>query len=180
MVRDKIFALFGIIGPLIVYICIGLSIGISQSFSWHTSALSDLGHAQKSNVAPIFNSGLLVSGFLVALYSAKSLISYAKYTSISLLFSALMLQAVATFDEIYGQIHLIVSILFFISSGITCLVYSIERRSILAVLAFLVGLLSWALWWMGMYSSGVAVPEIISALSITTCIIHSAVKIMLQ
>ncbi|MEM1514606.1 MAG: DUF998 domain-containing protein [Candidatus Bathyarchaeia archaeon] len=133
---------------MIAYICIVLSINLLQSFSWYTSALSDLGHAQNSNVAPIFNLGLLVSGFLVALYSAKSLINYAKYISISLLFSALMLQAVTTFNEIYGRIHLIVSILFFISAGATCIIYSVERRFILAALSFLAGLLAWMLWWM--------------------------------
>lgn len=175
---DKFFAILGITSPLIAYICIGLSIYLSGSFSWHISALSDLGHAQESNVSLIFNSGLLVSGFLTALYSVKSLSNYAKYTSISLSFSALMLQAVATFDEIYGSIHFIVSILFFVSAGATCLIYSIEKKSILAASAFLIGLLSWVLWWIDIYEVGIAVPEIVSALAVTLCIMHSAIKIM--
>ncbi|MEM2320573.1 MAG: DUF998 domain-containing protein [Candidatus Bathyarchaeia archaeon] len=174
----RLFIILGIAGPLVAYACIGLSILLSSSFSWRVNALSDLGHAQNSNVAPIFNLGLLLSGFLIALYSAKSLINYAKYTGISILLSALLLQAVATFDEIYGSIHFIVSLLFFVSAGISCLICSVERRSILAALAFLIGLLSWVLWWMGVYEAGVAVPEMISALAITSCIIHSAAKIM--
>jgi len=176
--EDRIFTMLGIVGPLIAYICIGLSIHLSPYFSWHTNALSDLGHAQRSTVAPIFNSGLLISGFLTALYSAKSLIKHARYTSISLMFSALMLQAVAAFDEIYGQIHSIVSVLFFISAGISCIIYSIERKLISAALAFVAGLLAWILWWAGVYSAGVAVPEIISALAVTSCLIYSALKIM--
>lgn len=175
---DKFFPILGVVGPLIAYICIGLSICLSPSFSWHVNALSDLGHAWNSGVAPIFNLGLLLSGFLTALYSAKSLVNYAKYTSISLIFSALMLQAIATFDEIYGQIHFVVSVLFFVSAGISCIIYSIERKSILAALAFLVGFLAWALWWAGVYKVGVSVPEIISALAVTSCIIHSAIKII--
>lgn len=176
--KDRIFTMLGIVGPLIAYMCIGLSIHLSPSFSWHTNALSDLGHAQRSPVAPIFNAGLLVSGFLTALYSAKSLIKHAKYTSIPLMFSALMLQAVAAFDEIYGRIHFIVSVLFFVSAGVSCITYSIEVKSISAALAFIVGLLAWVLWWAGVYSAGMAVPEIISALAVTSCLIHSALKIM--
>ncbi|MEM1586493.1 MAG: DUF998 domain-containing protein [Candidatus Bathyarchaeia archaeon] len=177
---DKFFPILGIVGQLIAYICIGFSIYLSPSFSWHVNALSDLGHAGKSGVALIFNTGLLLSGFLAALYSIKSLINYAKYTGVSFTFSALMLQAIATFDEIYGQIHFIVSVLFFVSVGTSCIIYSLERRSILAALAFLVGLFAWALWWAGVYREGVAVPEIISALAATSCIIHSAIKIMGQ
>ncbi|MEM2464338.1 MAG: DUF998 domain-containing protein [Candidatus Bathyarchaeia archaeon] len=176
--KDKIFVILGIIGPLIAYTCIGLSIYLSPSFSWRVNALSDLGHAKNSIVAPIFNFGLLVSGFLVALYSAKSLAGYAKYTSVSLTLSALMLQAVAAFDEIYGQIHFIVSVIFFILAGISCIIYSLEKKSILAALAFAVGFLSWALWWAGVYKMGIAVPETISALAVTSCIIHSAIKII--
>ncbi|MEM2027598.1 MAG: DUF998 domain-containing protein [Candidatus Bathyarchaeia archaeon] len=176
--EDKFFSILGIIGPLIAYTCIGLSVYLAPSFSWHVNALSDLGHAKDSIVASIFNFGLLISGFLVALYSVKSLVNYAKYTGISLTLSALMLQAVATFDEVYGQIHFIVSVLFFISAGITCIIYFLEKKPILAALAFLVGLLAWVLWCAGVYKAGIAVPELISALAVTLCIIHSAIRAM--
>lgn len=178
--ENRFFAMLGIFGPLIAYICIGISIYLSPDFSWHINALSDLGHAQKSSVAPIFNSGLLLSGFLTALYSVKSLINHAKYTGVMLMFSALMLQAVAAFDEVYGRIHFAVSVLFFVSAGISCLTYSIEKRSILAALSFLAGLLAWMLWWIGAYRAGIAVPEIISALAVTSYIIRSALEIMLS
>ncbi|MEM2643863.1 MAG: DUF998 domain-containing protein [Candidatus Bathyarchaeia archaeon] len=176
--NDKIFALLGIIGPLIAYASIGLSIYLSPSFSWYKNALSDLGHARNSSVAPIFNLGLLVSGFLTAIYSVRSLINYARYTSISLAFSALMLQTVATFDEIYGRLHTTVSVLFFVSTGVSCIIYSVERRSMLGVGAFSVGLLAWLLYWAKVYSAGIAVPEIISAIAVTSCLIHSALKIL--
>lgn len=176
--NDKVFTLLGIIGPLVAYVSIGLSIYLSPSFSWYKNALSDLGHARNSSVAPIFNFGLLVSGFLTAIYSVKSLISHARYTSVSLAFSALMLQTVATFDEIYGRLHTIVSVLFFLSAGISCVIYSVERRTMLGVGAFLVGLLAWLLYWAKFYSAGVAVPEIISAIAVTLCLIHSALKIL--
>lgn len=174
--EDKFFALLGIMGPVIAYLSIGLAIYFSSWFSWYENALSDLGHAQKSNVAPIFNSGLLLSGFLIAVYAIKSLSKHAKYTSISLAFSALMLQSVAAFDEIYGKIHFAASILFFVSAGISCLVYSIEEKTVLAALAFLAGLLVWAMYWTGIYEAGIAVPEIISSLAVTLCVIQSAFR----
>jgi hypothetical membrane protein len=174
---EKFFALLGVAGPLIAYLSIALSICLTPNFSWFRNALSDLGHAQKSVVAPVFNAGLLVSGFLVAIYSIKSLAKHAKYTSTVVALSALMLQAVATFDEIYGFIHFVVSVLFFIFTLIACLFYSVEKKSTFALIAFLAGLLAWVLYWLGVYRAGVAVPEIISALAVTSVIIYSAVGI---
>lgn len=171
-------AVLGIVGPLVAHISIALSIYLTPHFSWHINALSDLGHAQNSGVAPIFNMGLLASGFLVGIYSAKSLYGYAKYTSVAMAVSALMLQAVAVFDEIYGFIHFIVSALFFVSALIACLLYSIEARSKLAASALLIGLIAWILHWLRTYRAGAAVPEIISALAVTSIIIHSAIKIL--
>ncbi|MBS7653866.1 MAG: DUF998 domain-containing protein [Candidatus Bathyarchaeia archaeon] len=178
IVKDKVVHLLGLVGSSIAYIAIGLSIYLSPWFKWESNALSDLGHAQRSGVAPIFNFGLLASGFIIAIYSVKSLSKYAKYTSISLTFSALMLQTVATFDEIYGNLHFLVSILFFVSMGFSCFIYSLEKKSILGALAFTVGLLSWMLYWAGLYKAGVAVPEIISTVTATLCIIQSTLKIL--
>lgn len=176
--KEKLGALLGIIGPLVAYIAIGLSIYLSPSFSWYKNALSDLGHAQRSNVAPIFNFGLLLSGFLVTMYSIRFLANRAKYTGIAVAFSAFMLQAIAAFDEIYGFIHYIVSVLFFVSAGISCIIYFIEEKSVLSIIAFLVGLIAWLTYWFGLYKAGVAVPEIISAIAVTSCIIQSALKIL--
>lgn len=176
--EERFFAYLGIIGPAIAFISIFLSISLSPSFSWYRNALSDLGHAQRSSVAPIFNSGLLLSGFLTAIYSIKSLMNHAKYTGISVAFSALMLQFVATFDEIYGIIHFIVSLLFFASAGVSCIIYFIESRKLLAIVAFLVGLLAWLLYWANIHKMGVAVPEIISAVSITICLIYASLNIL--
>lgn len=176
--KDKFFALLGFIGPLIAYVCIGSSIYLSGWFSWKRNALSDLGHAQKSTVAPIFNFGLLVAGFIIALYSVKSLDRYAKNTSISLTFSALMLQFIATFDETYGNLHFLASILFFISAGLSCMIYFMEKKSPIALAAFILGLMAWILYWLDLYKAGIAVPEIISAAAATSCIIESSSRIL--
>jgi hypothetical membrane protein len=63
---------------------------------------------------------------------------HAKHTSRCLIVSAFLLQLVATFDEIYGLIHGIVSTLFFVLLIIASMVYFIERRSFLGIIAFIV------------------------------------------
>jgi len=178
--NEKIYALFGVIGPLLAYVLIGVSIALSPWFSWETDALSDLGHAVESGVAPIFNFGLLVTGFFLMIYAVKVLKGYAKWTGYSLVISAFTLQLIAVFDEVYGLLHLVVSILFFVSLGVTSLFYAVERKSYSAVAAFAIGLISWIFYWAEFYSAGVAVPETISSVAVLFWIIPSALRIYMS
>jgi len=173
----EIYALFGAVGPLIAYVSIGVAIALSPWFSWEKNALSDLGHAVKSGVAPIFNFGLLLTGFLVMIYAVTALRRYARWTSYSLAISAFMLQTVATFDEVYGLLHFVVSVLFFVSLIPTVILYAIERKSSLAIIGFIIGLLSWLFYGARIYSAGVAVPEAISTVAVIPLLISSALKI---
>jgi hypothetical membrane protein len=173
----KIYALLGLVAPLVAYVFIGLSIAFSPWFNWNRNALSDLGHSVKSGVAPVFNFSLLLTGFLITLYAVTALKGYAKWTSYSMLISAFSLQLIATFDEFYGSLHFAVSILFFVLLGLTTIVYAIERKSYLASIAFIVGFSSWIFYGIGIYSAGVALPETISTVAISTWIISSAFKI---
>jgi len=170
--------LFGVVGPLVAYLFTGVSIMLSPWFSWWRNALSDLGHASKSSVAPIFNFGLMLAGLLVLLYAVTALRRHARYTSYYSLASAFMLQLVATFNEVYGSLHFAVSVLFFASLALASIVYAVERRSILAMVAFLIGLSTWVLYWAGVYSAGVAVPEAISTIAVVSWIILSALRII--
>jgi len=176
---ERNYALLGVIGPVAAYAFIGVAIALSAWFSWHRNALSDLGHAVRSSVAPIFNFGLLMAGLLMFLYAVIVFRKYAKYTSVCLIVSAFMLQMVATFNEVYGFLHFVVSVLFFLSLGIASVAYAVERRSLLPVLAFIMGLGSWALYWARVYSAGVAVPEIVSSTAVVSWIILSAFRLYL-
>ncbi len=176
--NKRVYALLGIVGPLIAYVSIGASIALSPWFSWEISALSDLGHAVDSEAAPIFNLGLLLAGFLITVYAITVFKRHAKYTSIFLVMSALSLQLVATFDEVYGFLHVVVSVMLFLSIGAASLTYAIERKSYLAAAAFMIGLISWVLFGMKTYSLGVAVPETISTVMAVSWMIYSAVRIM--
>jgi len=178
--NEKTYALLGFIAPFVAYLSIGVSIMFSPWFSWQRDALSDLGHSVKSPVAPIFNLGLLLTGFLIIMYTVTVFKKHAKYTSICLIASAIILQLVATFDEVYGYIHGLVAVLFFVSIWVTSVVNAIEKKSPLALMAFTLGLSSWILYGMKVYNAGIAVPEIISFAAVASLLQLSAIKIYLK
>jgi len=175
--NQKIGILLGIIGPTIGYVAIAVSIALSPRFSWESNALSDLGHAMSSDVAPIFNLGLLLTGLLILIYAVTVFRKHAPYTSFVLATVGFSLQLVATYDEVYGLLHTVVSVLFFASLGFASLVYAAETKSYLAVAALLIGGASWALYGAKIYSAGVAVPETISTVAAVMWIMSSAVKL---
>lgn len=172
--REQNYALFGIIGPLVAIFFIAVSIVLSPWFSWGNNALSDLGHSVNSDVAPLFNFGLLLTGFLVIFYSVTSFKKQAKITSIFLILAGLSLQLIATFDEVYRSLHTLISVLFFVSLGLASASYFIEKKSVLAVVALIIGLASWILYGLEIYSAGIAVPETVSAIATVSWVMLSA------
>ena len=180
---EQKYALFGLVGPLVAIFFIVVSIVLSPWFSWWSNALSDLGRsattevAPKSDVAPLFNFGLLLSGFFLIVYSITSFRNHAKYTSYLLVIVGLTLQLVATFDEVYGSLHFQVSVLFFVALCFASISYVIEKRSVLAFAALVIGFASWILYGLEIYSSGIAVPETISSMASVTWVMVSALRI---
>jgi len=174
--NEKVSAQLGILSPLVGYASVLLSILLSPWFGWEKNALSDLGHSIDSSVAPIFNGGLLLTGFTLLLYSAGALNRHAKWTSYFLTVCAFSLQLVAAFDEVYGRLHFLASVFFFVSLVPASLSYALEKRSLLAVAGLVVALTSWLLYWTRTYSAGVAVPETLSTLAVLPWVLSSAVK----
>jgi len=78
---------------------------------------------------------------------------------------------------VYGLLHLVVSILFFVSLGVTSLFYAVEAKSYSALAAFSIGLISWIFYWTEICSVGIAVPETTSSVAVLFWIIPSALKI---
>jgi hypothetical membrane protein len=175
--NNKYWALFGVAGPLVAYTFIAISIASVPWFSWSHNALSDLGHAVHSGSAPYFNFGLLLAGSLITVFTATVFRKHAKYTSPFLMMTAFALQLVAVFDEVYGQLHGTVSVIFFVFLILSCLVYAIEKRSIFGALSFVIGLGAWILFGGRIIQAGIAVPEIISVVAATSWVILSALKI---
>jgi hypothetical membrane protein len=178
--NERFWALFGLVGPLVAYVFIGVSIASTPWFSWWNNALSDLGHTLRGESAVYFNFGLLLTGLLTMIYTMMVFWKYAKYTSLFLFATAFALQLVAVFTEVYGQLHLTVSIVFFVFLILSSLVFAVEKKSVLGALSFVFGLSTWILFWGKIYQAGVAVPEIISATAAMSWIILSAVKILLK
>lgn len=172
------YALFGILGSVIPYLVIIISILSSPWFSWSTNALSDLGHSVNSQYAPVFNFGLYLAGFLILLYSITIFRVHGKNSSYCLLASAFLLQLVAIFDEVYGSLHLVISILFFLSLGLASVVYALEKKSILAWIATIIGLISWILYFTRIFNTGIGVPEMISSLAVISWVVLSALRIL--
>jgi len=113
------------------------------------------------------------------IYSITAFRNHAKYTSYCLLISALLLQLVATFDEVYDSLHFFVSVLFFVSLGFASVIYTVERKSVVALADFMICLGSWILYSAGIYSLGIAVPETISSLATISWVFLSALRIYL-
>lgn len=173
---ERYYALSGFLGPLIAIISITAAIVLSPWFSWESNALSDLGHSTNSEVASLFNFSLLLCGFLVIIYSITSFREHAKYTSYFLLLTGLALQLVATFNEVYETLHVQVSILFFAAIGLSSISYIIEKRSVLAIAALVIGASSWILYGLELYNTGIAVPETTSSMATAVWVVLSSLR----
>ena len=176
--RGRSCALFGLIGPLAAFFFIALSIVLSPWFNWQQNALSDLGHATASSVAPLYNFGLVLAGLFLIVYSVTVFRTHAKYASVCLLVSGSLLQLVAAFDEVYGGLHFLVSVLLFVSFGVALIVYTLEKRSVLALVASVTSFFAWTLYFGGIYGGGLAIPEVISSAAATSWVVLSALRIL--
>ena len=174
--EERVYALFGVFGPLLLYISIAVSLVLSPWFSWETNTLSDLGHAVNSDVAAIFNLGLLLAGFLLMLYASTVFKKHAKYSSYCLLVSTFLVQLLAVFNEAYGSLHFAVAVPHFVMLSITSIVYTIEKRSAVAIVTFLIVMFSWLLYALNIFNMGIAVPEMVSK-TVVLWIMYSAIKI---
>ena len=173
---ERVYALFGVFGPLLVYMSIIVSLVLSPWFSWESNALSDLGHAVNSDVASIFNLGLLLAGFLLMIYALTVFQKHAKYSSFCLLVSTFLVQLLAAFNEAYGSLHYAVAVPHFVMLSVTSIVYTVEKRSAVALITFLVVMFSWLLYALNVFNVGIAVPETVSKL-VVLWIMYSAIRI---
>ncbi|MCZ2809265.1 MAG: DUF998 domain-containing protein [Candidatus Bathyarchaeota archaeon] len=177
--EERVYALFGVFGPLLVYVSIVLSLVLSPWFSWKSNALSDLGHAVNSDAASIFNLGLLLAGFLLMIYALTVFKKHAKYSSFCLLVSTFLVQLLAAFNEVYGSLHYAVAVPHFVMLSLTSIVYTVEKRSAVALITFIIVMFSWLLYGLNIFNIGIAIPETVSKL-VVAWIMYSAIKIYIS
>jgi hypothetical membrane protein len=176
---ERVYASFGVFGPLLVYASIFLSLVLSPWFDWESNMLSDLGHATISDAAPIFNFGLLLAGFLIMMYALTIFKKHARYSSFCLLVSTFLVQLLAVFNEVYGSLHYVVAVPHFLMLSVTSIVYTVEKRSAVAFSTFIIVMLSWLLYELNIFNIGIAVPEIVSKL-VLSWIMYSAINLCLD
>ncbi|MCD6126159.1 MAG: DUF998 domain-containing protein [Thaumarchaeota archaeon] len=133
----------GILIALIFFSSLYYSITLADWFDWKRNALSDLGNSVKSLVAAQFNFGLLLVGLLMILLALNYVRRSSRVSWILFAISGFFLQTVATFDEVYGQLHFLVSVAVFTSMGLTILADSIEFRSKAMLGIFILYALIW-------------------------------------
>ena len=176
--KKNFVAVLGLIAPIFGFCCVFLSISSFPWFNWSKNAISDLGHSTMSGVSPLLNLGFLLTGVLLEIYAVSILMIHKKWSGYFLILTSVGLQLVAVFDEIYGVLHLIVSVFFFVALTIATAIYALERRSNLAVVAFIVIVSSWLFYWGRLYQTGIAVPEMISSSAASLWIMESAFTIL--
>lgn len=163
----------------IPFLCISISIYLSPWFNLFDNALSDLGHATRSSVAPIFNFGLSLGGFLIAL-TAMMVFKVHKSLAYLGILCGYTLILIAVFDEIYRSLHYWVSVAFFLSLGALLIDYIVIVKSIAkkisATIALAIATASWVLHLAYRVPRGAAIPELLSIF----CVIPFYIDIVLQ
>jgi len=166
----KVGAICGVIVPAVAFTAILTSIVLSPWFSWYSNALSDLGNYAGSDVAPIFNTGLLISGLLTIVFGLGVFRGFenckiGKVGALILTAAGIALACIGIFSEDAGRIHFYVSVAFFSLFPISLLVLGpamflrwSQKLGIFSIMIAILAALPWAFSW-----EGVAIPETISA-----------------
>ena len=170
----RVSGLCGITAPIFGFSSIFIAIHYSPWFRWAENALSDLGVEGFS--ALVFNSGLVVSGFLLLVFSmnltrllAEDFFSRIGHRLFSL--ASVDLCLIGVLSENFGVLHFYVSILFFIFLPLSLILMGVsliksspfKRLGYIALLSSVFAIGIWLPTW-----RGVAVPEFISALTGST------------
>lgn len=124
----KIHKLLGVLGAVIAYPFIVVSIALSPWFSFYDNALSDLGNiALNGSVAFVYNLGLILSGSLVAMLASLICMKHRSWKylcwSVLLTIAGVDLALIGVFTEDSGRIHGLVSEIFFMSIILVMLIY---------------------------------------------------------
>lgn len=169
--EPEIAAWLGPIAPICAAIFIGISIVLSPWFSWTNNALSDLGI---SEVAHIFNSGLILTGLLLSIFA----ISFVRINqgsrlglagAISLFTTGVSVVGVGVFTKNSLRIHILFALICFasliLSSILLGLRFTFNRETKrIGILALSAGPLSIFVW-IAIRMPGVAIQETLSGLA---------------
>jgi hypothetical membrane protein len=170
----RIAAWCGFLTPIVSLGAIALAISrATRWFSWQHNWLSDLG-VHEGSALP-FNAGLFISGIL-ALVLARGVYSYYRHYTPSrigaLIFmaGACALMGIGVFTENAGEIHYVVSVLFFSLVPISYMIMGgfalVRRARKRGAIPFMAGFLAAAMWAVPWPGTAGALPEITAAVFI--------------
>ena len=174
----------GVVSPLFSLASIFYAISLSPWFSWFGNALSDLGASVQAAV--VFNAGLMASGVLTIVFSfgLKYLMqggTLSRIGRILLALAGVMLIGIGLFPETTGIVHYFFSVAFFVlfpistwTLGAEMLRYSrMEPWGWFSVMVGIAAVVPWFLSW-----AGVAIPEMTSALAMSTWSIVMGIRLL--
>ena len=123
----RITGICGILIPVVIFTCLGLSIASSPGFTWTQHALSDLGIQE--NTAALFNNGMILGGILSLIFSLglMKILSH-KLGAYLLLLSSLALIGIGVFPETLFVLHFVTSASFFVLLATALLIIGLTRR----------------------------------------------------
>ena len=160
--RSTAFMTLGIMGFTLPLIFVAVAIAYSPWFNIVNNALSDLGHAIRSSVAPIFNLGLSLGGFIMSAHAIYYILPVSKLFGYLLCFSGYSIILIGMFDEAYGVLHFMVSVVFFLSLAAFMIAYAVRNESPWAAVGVGTGITFWVLHFGYDVPKGAAIPELIS------------------
>lgn len=180
----------GLLAPLLSFIMIYLALNKSYSwFHWRYNWLSDLGVHARSDT--YFNSGLILSGALMILFSI-GIHYYLKEKTIftlgkaALLIGSISLVMIGIFPEDIVPAHQIATILFFSFLTFSVMILGIghilkrDMIGIVLVASSVMSILMWAIFWPGAhrYVWAGAIPEATSVFFLSLSIIWLSYRMM--
>ncbi|MGQ9479734.1 MAG: DUF998 domain-containing protein [Thermoproteota archaeon] len=122
------YRILGVLGAVVAYPLIAVSIVLTPWFNFYSNALSDIGNiARNAPVAYVFNFGLILSGSLVALFALLTSLKHRSWKyllwSVLLTVTSIDLALIGVFPEDAGIIHRLVSTVFFVLLMIVMFLY---------------------------------------------------------
>jgi hypothetical membrane protein len=172
----EVSGICGILAPIVAFACILSAIAFYPQFSWTNDALSDLGIVSGAT-AILFNSGLMISGFLISLFGiglpvllGNKLLG--KMSGLLFIIGGVAMFAIGVFPESAEPMHYYASVAFFVLLPTSLLLISatflLAARRKIGSFTFLVAVTA-AVVWVAQFSvrfvRGPAIPETISGLS---------------
>jgi len=187
----KISGIAGIVTPVVTLTFVISAIASYPQFSWVENALSDLG-VKPGLTAPLFNYGLVVSGFLALVFALGLFIFFRRRILGRIgvpifILAALAFVAIGVFPENVSPRHYYVSVAFFVFFPVSMLVLAANffvmdevKMGIFTLLVAIAAIVPWVLYFSIRFVPGVAIPEAVSALSASVWAIVIGSKMVKQ